>query len=160
MAQLFLINDKVEAALAVLVAAAAGEVQVATGKSASDKEAPPIIICSAEAEGDDDPRGSGNFMVNGSVAIKTSAIPNEDGTEGDSANAEEAIKTANQALVAAVFGALQVIDLAEQLSAAVEGLTVFPASVQFGAPESGRDGKGVWNDVLHFRCYACGSSLS
>ena len=159
MAQLFLISDKVETALAAMVAAVATEAQVVTGKSAEDKQAPPMVICSAEVDGNDDPYGTGNYFVNGTVAIKSAAVPNEDGS-GDAAGQEASLKAANQALVDAVFRVLQVDDLAEQLAAAVSDLTVFPGSVQFGAPESGRDEKGFWIDVLHFRCYACGAGLT
>lgn len=163
MAQLFLLNDKAEAALAQLVTPAAESAQVVTGKSATDKEAPPIVICSATAEDQEDPKGSGNFFVACSVAIKTQAIPNEDGTgapDADPADLAAAVKSDNQELVAAVFGVVMVADLAAKLSAAVDDFTVFPASIIFGAPESGRDAKGVWIDVVHFRCYACGSKLS
>ena len=151
MAQLFLLNDKAEAALAAIVTAAAGTAQVVTGKTATDKEAPPLIICSAAAEEQEDPPHTGNFFVNCSVAIKTGAIVNEDGTapaDADQAALEAAVKAENQALVAAVYGAVMVADLAEQMSEAIDDFTVFPASVVFGAPESGRDGKGVWIDVL------------
>ena len=161
MATLFLLNDKCEAALAAIVTAAAAEAQVLTGKSATDKQSPPVVICSAEAEGEEDPKGTGNFFVNCSVAVKSGAVPNEDGTDNPDAPEADAdqVKAANQALVAAVFGAVCVADLADQMTAAVPDLTVFPASVQFQAPESGRDGHGVWTDALHFRCYACGSRL-
>lgn len=166
MAQFFLLNDKVEAALEVIVRQAVTAVQVVTGKSAAVKMVPPVIICAAEADGQEDPFRSGNFFVNGSVAIKTLAVPDEDGVESSKSNAqssadlEAAVKSDSQDLVASVFGAVCVADLAEQLTAAVPDLTVFPGSVQFGAPESGRDAKGIWNDVIHFRCYACGSRLS
>jgi hypothetical protein len=161
MALLFLLNDKVEAALAAIVVPAAGDAQVVTGKSAVDKQAPPVVVCSAEAQDMDDPPGSGNYFLNGSVAIKSAAVPNEDGTVAaeDLANVEADIKAANQELVEGVFKAVQVDDLAERLSDEVDGLTVFPGSVQFGAPESGRDEKGFWIDVVHFRCYACASEL-
>lgn len=163
MAQLFLLNDKAEAALAAIVMPAAGTAQVFTGKTATDKQPPPVIICSAAAEEQEDPRGSGNFFVNCSVAIKTGAVVNEDGTapaDADQAALAAAVKAQNQALVAAVYGAVMVADLDAQMSEAINDFTVFPASVQFGAPESGRDANGVWIDVLHFRCYACGSALS
>jgi hypothetical protein len=152
---LFLVGDKIEAALVILVSPVVSGVQVLPGKSASDKQPPPVIICSAEEDGDEEPPHSGNFFVNGSVAIKSSAVTNEAGM-GEPAPDP---KSADQALVSAVFGAVRVANLAELLSAAVPDLTVFPVSVIFVGTERGRDKLGVWNDVLHFRCLACGQAL-
>lgn len=163
MAQLFLLNDKAEAALAAIVTPAADGAQVVTGKTATDKQAPPLIICSAAVEEQEDPPHTGNFFVNCSVAIKTGAVVNEDGTAAADAVADDleaAVKAQNQARVVAIYGVVMVADLAEKMSEAIDDFTVFPASVVFGASESGRDAKGVWIDVLHFRCCACGSKLS
>ena len=159
---MFLINDKVEMALAAVVAeAVAGmvpeltrPVRVVTGKASGDVPEPPLIECSAQAEGEDDPRGSGNVWVSASVAVRSSAVPNEDGT-----GTGEDPRVENQALVAAVYAGLATTDLAERLGAAVEGLTVFPGSVMWSAPESGRDKNGVWVDVMHLKFYGCGRRL-
>src|ERR1039458_207906 len=155
MAQYFSLNDKVEAALAVLVAAAApAGTQVLTGKSPQDVSLP-VAICSAEAEGDEDPKGSGNYFVRGMVTVRSSAVINE-----TAAGSDPDPKGTDQGLVSSIFAAVMMADLAEQLTAAGTDLTVFPASVQFGAPESGYGEKGHWIDTLPFRCYACGAALA
>ena len=106
---MFFLNDKLEAALAVIVKPAAGKAQVTTGKSATDKDPPPVIICSAQVEEMEDPRGSGNFFANCSVAIKSSGVPNEEGTapaDSDPAALEAMVKAANQELALDVFEAV------------------------------------------------------
>ena len=156
----FLIGDKVEAALALLVTPVAAGlspgIRVVTGKSETDKVAPPLIVCSAEEDGDEEPKHSGNFFVNCSVAIKCSAVTNEDGNDNPSPNP----KSADQSLVAAVFTILRVSNLDALLTAAVPDFTVFPDSVMHQGTERGRDRAGFWWDILHFRCLACGSSLA
>lgn len=160
---MFLINDKCEEALAAIVAPAVTGVQVLTGKSASDKQAPPVIICSAACDGEADPYGTGNYFVRCSVAIRTNAVADDSSTDSgdelDSIEREAAIKAENQALVESVFAAVQRHDLADLMSEAVAGLLVFPGSVQFEAPESGQGSGGYWIDVLHLRCYGCGQII-
>jgi len=68
-------------------------------------------------------------------------------------------KAKNQELVSAVFEALMVDDLADQLTSAVEDLTVFPNSMVFGAPESGKDEKGAWMDSMGVKMYCCAAAI-
>ena len=151
----FLVSDKVETALAALVADAADSIPVYTGK-ASDEKAAPCVVCSADVAEDEDPQGSGNYYVTATVAVKQSAVTNEDGSDPTA----DSPKAAAQAVSAAIFGAVLVDDLAAQLTAATDDLTVFAGSVHFGAMESGRDESGLWIDSLQVRVYACGASLS
>lgn len=148
----FLLNDKVESALVALVRAAVADtaVSVLPGKDAGTI-ALPCVICAADGDGLEDPIGTGNCWVNATVAIKHAAADEMDEVEA---------KTYMQELVAQVFGAVQVGDLAEKLTAAIEDFTVFPGSVVFGAAESGRDEAGVWVDSLPVRLYCCGQTLT
>src|ERR1051326_1219942 len=155
---LFLLNDKCESALAALVMPAAfavePEINVYPGKSSAER-ALPCVICGADGDGLEDPKGTGNFWMDCYVAIEHGAVPNEDGTSPDGPDP----KVADQALVSAVFGGLMVEDLAAQLSAAGADFTVFPMGVIFGAPEGGRNEDGVWIDRLPIRLYCCGRAL-
>lgn len=162
---LFLLADKSEEALVALVLAiptlntvAGTTLQVLPGKNSEDKLKAPIVVCSAELEEMEDPHFTGNYWVNAMVAIKTEAVTNPDGTDPAATDADT--KEESQSLVELIFTALQVDDLAAQLTAAVDDFTVFPASVQFGAPQGGRDEKGVWIDTMRIRFYACGRSLA
>lgn len=164
MSTFFLPADKAEEALAALVLAiptlntvAGTTVQVVTGKNAGDKDQAPLVVCSAEAEDTDDPPFTGNYWINGMIAIKTPAVTNEDGTEPTKTDDDQ--KAENQSLLALIWAALQVDDLAAQLTAAVGDFTVFPASVQFGGPKGGRDEHGLWVDTLPVRFLACGRAL-
>jgi len=148
----FLLNDKVEAGLVAIVRGAVVDaaVMIVPGKSGGDL-ARPVVICGCDGEGMADPPGTGNFQVNAYVAVEYEVSEGDGGAAG---------KAAMQALVSDVFSAVQVGDLAEKLTAAVADLTVFPTSVQFGAPESERLESGAWVDRLPMRLYACGSALS
>jgi hypothetical protein len=128
---------------------------VYTGKS-SDEKTIPCVICSAEITEDEDPKGTGNWPVRCTVAIKQSGVRNEDGTETDA----DSPRSDTQVNSAEILAVLMVDDLAEQITAAGADLTVFPGSIQFGSAESGRDDTGLWIDSLSFSCYACGSTLS
>lgn len=151
-----LIADKIESALASVVAGVGiTGLNIYTGKS-SEEKALPCAICSAEVNGDEDPIGSGNYFVNWTVAVKQSAVQNEDGSAPDA----ESPKALTQDNSSSIIAAIVVDDLAATLSSAVEDLTVFPGSIVFGAAESGRDESGHWIDAITGRCYACGSALS
>jgi hypothetical protein len=165
---LFLLADKVEAALAAVIAPAVSGLQILTGKSSGTKGPPPAIICVAEEDGDEDPIHSGNFFVNCRVEIKCSEVPNQNGTDDEGAEPPDETegfppderKLRDEALVAAVFSDIRVSDLASRLSAAVADLTVFEGSVVFEGAERDRDEHGVSVDTLRFRCLACGSALA
>ncbi|HEV2350804.1 MAG TPA: hypothetical protein VG028_13265 [Terriglobia bacterium] len=154
----FFLNDKIEEALVAIItqtvpAAALAGVEVLPGKNPGIKSAP-CVICFCDGDGEEDPRGSGNFWVDAGVGIKFYAVANPDGS-GD----EPDPKGANQALISAVFGAIWLSNLDALLSAAVADLTVFPTSVIFQAHSSGRDQDGAWIDELRFKCYCCASAL-
>lgn len=144
-----LVCDELDTALAAVISAAgAGALAaVVPGKNATNKTLP-IVICVSEGDGEDDPKGSGNFWLSAQVIVKSSAV------DGDAPLASD------QALVELVFMALLTADLPEKLTAAARSLTVFPQGVFFGAQESGRDESGHWMDTLPLRVYCCGGRLS
>lgn len=150
----FLLVDKVEEALATLVLDSGVSANVYTGKGSLDKEAP-CVICSAEPEGEEDPKGTGNFFMQGIVTCKGYGVINEDGA-GNPADP----RGDSQTVVATVFAAIQRDDLGAAMNAAVSDLHVFAASPQLQAPESGKDEQGVWIDELRVRLYCCASALS
>jgi hypothetical protein len=169
----FLLADKIEAALAALIAPVVSGPQILTGKSSQEKLAPPIIVCSAEETGDEEPIHWGNFWVGAAVEIKCAAVfaerrarflrpsvpvgPPRDGP-----------KDADQDLVSAVFTAIRVDNLAARLNVIGQDMdfTVFPGSVIFEATVRSREGASgagkdfLWVDRLAFRCLACGSALA
>jgi hypothetical protein len=146
------LNDKIESALVAIISAAVTDltVSVVPGKYAADKTLP-VVICSADGDGPDDPPGTGNFWINATVTVKASA--------SDAASAAQA-KTDQQSLADSVFNALYLDTLAAGLSAAATALTVFRGSVQFSSVESGEDAEGVWLDSVRIRMLACSSSLA
>lgn len=137
--------DRLEEALAVVLAPVVGDVHVATGKDTRDKELP-CVICAAEGDGiEEDPKGSGNFWLTATVMVKTSP---------------KAAKATSQALVSKVYNAIIVDDLPAQLSAAVDDFTVFPNAVIFQSPNSGKTDDDVWQDEFPMRVLCCPSDLT
>lgn len=152
--------DKIDAAYKALIAANLtapefpGAPPVYTGKDSSEKAAP-CIVCATDITGDEDPKGSGNFPVSTTISVKQSAVPGEDGSEPN----PESPKESASGVSAEAFAILMVDDLAAKLTAAGDGLTIFPGSIQFGAAASGQDESGLWVDTLQITALACGSAL-
>lgn len=151
-----LLVDRCEEAFAALLTAPVGALaQVATGKNFEDKTIP-IVICAVDSSAvEEDPKGTGNFWLNWSVAIKTRAIKNATAT-----NPADAPKDTSQTLVSLVMTTLMVDNLPALLSAAVTDFTAFPNGVLFNSPSSGKDEHGIWIDELSGRIYCCPSTLA
>ena len=120
------------------------------GKSSGDK-ALPWVVCAANGEGEDDPKGSGNFWVNVRIMVKTWSATEAGGPDP---------KIADVAFVSNVWTILQVTNLDTQLNAQARNLTVFPTAFLIGAPTREYDAEGSWMDILTIRLYCCNSILA
>src|SRR5882724_446476 len=116
-----LLNYEIEKALASYLSAVLPVgTMVLPGRNPGDKTLN-CVIC--EADGDEqqeDPKSSGNFWVDGVVAIKGSAATDTDGVDPTPADV---------LLAGLVRAALQVADLAGQLNGQGRILTVLPNGV-------------------------------
>lgn len=143
--------NEVESAFVSLVAAGVGSLaNVYPGKFSGDK-ALPWVVCEASGEGEDDPKGSGNFWVNVRTGVKVSAATEAGGPDP---------KIADVSLVSNVWTILQVTNLETQLNAQARNLTVFPTAFIIGAPTREYDETGAWVDILPIRIYCCNSVLA
>jgi hypothetical protein len=161
----YLLSDKLEAAFVVVLDAVAdASALVVPGKNYEDKTfypdqiegEPPqgIVICSASGEGEEDPKGTGNFWIGATIAIKSLSFPNPDGT-----NPADNPKTPNEALVSVVHTALMDDGLSTSLSAAVDDFTVFPQAIIVSAPTRSQDEAGAWVDEIALRIYCCARDI-
>lgn len=159
-----ILADRVEEAFVVIltgpVESVSGSIGLYTGKSSAD-QLYPCVVCVAQGKtgqeaGEEDPVHSGNFWIDAQIIIKHSSAPNPDGAVPPPPDP----KIEDQAIVDAVSSAVMVDNLADLLSNAVSGLTVFPGGVIFQSPEQGTDSKGHWIDTLRIRLYCCGSSIA
>ncbi len=152
----FLINDKAELAFVSVIQDAAANALVRPGKSA-DVKSLPIVICSANGQSEEDPKGTGNFWVEVATEVKSAAFQTEQLPDGGEL---PDMKLRDEALATSVFEALMVDDLPQKLSDATDDFFVFPSGTIVGAPMSGRDESGIWIDSLTIRIYCCGKDLS
>jgi hypothetical protein len=155
---MYLPIDRLEDALVVVaglgVQDAGSPATVVPGRNSGTKGLP-VVICSADPDGQFDPPRSGNGYVNVTVQCKSKAVTNPRGTE----TAEEPEPTPEEkskALARAVWNRLLVDELPELLTAAVEDLTVFPNGVLWGMPRRFEDEEGLWVDEVQGRVYCCG----
>ena len=148
MAESTLVVAKTRAALvAYLTAANIGTDNIYDEKRSGDKATPNVSCGASEAEEDDDLPGTGNFWVTAEVRVKHIAAVDADGVDP---------KPTSEALAKAVLNALEVSDLAEQLSAATPDYAV----QGLGAGEiSSEIDENCWVDVWRRRLYCCASSL-
>lgn len=153
-----LVNDKLEAALVALITPAVAALvpvpDVVPGKDSGDKTLN-VVICDAQGEGEEDPKGTGNFFLDAEIEMRSTAVPNE--TAATPATPDP--KIANQAMVTAVTTVIMVDNLPALLSAAVPNFTVFPNGIIFKGPGRRQDETGAWIDTLGLRAYCCGSSI-
>lgn len=156
----FLLNAKAEDAFVALLTPVAHGIDpssiVVEGTASGERiQSVPYVICDADGEGEEEPRFTGNFWLNVSVRILRSAVQNEDGSNPNAPDPD----IASEALTSAIFGALQVDNLAALLSAAVPDFTVLPNGVRFDAPTSGQNEQGWWIDEMKLKLYCCASSI-
>jgi hypothetical protein len=145
------LNNELEEAFANLIGGAISlEANVYTGKSSGDK-ALPCVICAADGDGEEDPKGTGNFWVRMSITMRASAATLADGVDP---------KPASVQLVSDVHQLVYVDDLPAQLNSQGRTLTVFPQGIIFDAPKSGWDDLGAWVDEISARVYCCASVLA
>lgn len=110
-----------ESAVIAYLTPFAGTANVYEAKNSAEKAAPAVCINAVSAE--EDPPMSGNFWVNLEVSARTIAAVNV----GEAADDP---KTASDALSESIFEALEVDDLADQLSNAETGYVVMGFGVE------------------------------
>lgn len=148
MAQAAMVLSKARAALvSYLQSANVGTSNIYDEKSSGDKAAPNVSCGAHDAAEDPDIPGSGNFYLMLEVRIKYLAAVDTDGTDP---------RPLSQALTTAVFNALEVSDLAAQLSAATVDFAV--QGILDGETDEDVDGD-CWVDVWRRRIYCCASAL-
>lgn len=145
-----LLNEVESAFVSLITTAITTQANVYTGKSSGDKSLP-WVVCEANGDGEDDPKGSGNFWVNVRTMVKVSGATEAGGPDP---------KIADVALVSNVWTVLQVTNLDAQLNAQARNLTVFPTAFIIGAPTREYDETGGWVDILPIRIYCCNSVLA
>jgi hypothetical protein len=145
----YLPNDRLESALAAVMTAAVAALnplpKVYTGIG-TDEKVLQSITCMADGDGEEDPKGTGNFWVMAKVQFRTRPYPDVTADP----------KGARQILLDAGLTALMDSTLPATLSAAVTNLTVFDNGIVYSAVKMGQDAKGAWVDELEMRCYCCG----
>lgn len=120
--------------------------QIVTGKASADKPLP-LVVCEASAA-TEDPPFTGNYWIDFSAIVKTSATVDTDGVDP---------KPADDLLVGIVFNAFQASDLAAQLSASLPDFTCI--GVKDYAQDSTFTGN-AWENTIKFRAWCCGSTLT
>lgn len=155
---MYVIADRAEQAFAALVTPAVAALnpkpQVTTGKASADKVLP-FVICSAGSNGgEEDPYTSGNYWLDVSVEIKSTAVQNQSATNP----ADNPLST-NETILDAVCENLYVTNLNQLLSAAVTDFTCIAIIPESPGREYNVEGS-IWVDTLHFRVYCCASALS
>jgi hypothetical protein len=117
---------------------------VLTGLTASDQVLPVVFFaCNG---GPEDPLGSGNFMMEGELTVKTK-LPKPDSISEHNKN------------VGAVRKSVLTSDLDSRLSAAVPDFTVFADCVWCGQSSESIEGDlAVWTQ--HFKIYCCAAVIS
>lgn len=146
-----ILAQKASEAFATLVMAVAGSVPVIAGENVENR-AIDQIACNAVRD-EETPLDTGNYVVMVSVQIQTNA------TMQPGATVEPA--DTHFALVSAITNALEVDDIASQLTAAADDFTVFPGTVR-PQPEDieGNQVAGAFRNTLNFKLIACASDLS
>lgn len=134
------------ALIAVVATANVGTDNIFNAKASEDKAAP-LVGCDAN-NGREEPVNTGNFWVDLVVEVKT--IGSLDAADSDP-------KTPSDTLVANVIAALEVDDLAAQLSAGTTDFTVFGFGEEKELQEEIQD--DVWITRWMRRAYVCGSSF-
>lgn len=153
----FLLNDKAELAFVstikpAVLAAGLDPGMVVAGK-AYDLKIVPIVICESSGEGEEEPKGSGNFWLDISVQVKTPAFLTDPASQVDP-------KTSGELIVKTVFGTLQVDNLPSLLSGAIADFYVFDNAFLVGSPQRSNDDSGIWTDSITVKIYCCGIDLS
>jgi len=152
----FLLTDKCELAFCAVLETANVPCVIVPGKAEAPKVLP-IVICSAEGEGEEDPKGSGNFWYSVTTSVKHNAYdlqPTPDGQDPPDEKAD------NEAIITAAFQALQVDNLPKLLSDSTDDFFVWPSSCIVGSPQASKDESGIYIDSLTIRIYCCGTDLT
>lgn len=140
------LKNLVETAFATIVAALddlpAGT-NVYTGED-NETQIRPCVVCHCLG-GPEEPQGSGNRMMSVNIIMKSQADQEEE-SDPDTV-------TLHAALVLAIEQGLKVDDLADQLSATMDGFTAFDPVIDEGqsADPTGR----AFTDTQQFRVYCC-----
>lgn len=118
------------------------------GKSATQKEAPCVIVNAIDAV--EDVPGTGNFWVGVEVAVKTMAATDAGGTTDET-------KEDSEALVIEVVDALASDSLPADLTSALADFTCFGVGDDT-SHESGED-EDCWVDTVKLRLLVCARSF-
>lgn len=145
MAEHIILAKVTDALIALLTAANVGA-NVVDGKNSAEKTAPYVGCEAANAE--EDPMGSGNFMVDAMVTVKYIAAVDSDGVDP---------KPAADTLSANVFAVLETDTLAADLSAAIANFTVF--GFMEGKQVSSEEDGDCWVETWRRKIYCAGSSF-
>jgi len=149
MAAVIVLSKTRSALVAFLTAANVGCDRIYDEKSAGDKAAPNVSCGAANAV--EDPPGTGNFWVDAVVSVKTPGAV-------DVGQAESDPKNSSESLCAAVFLALEVDDLAAQLTDIQDDFTVMGIAGEKGHHLE-QDGD-CWVESIAVRLYCCASDFS
>lgn len=146
-----ILAQRASEAFATLVMAVAGSVPVIAGENVENR-AIDQVACNAVRD-EEYPLYTGNFWVMAKVQIQTNASKQP----GATVDPDET----HFAMVTAITNALEVDDIADQLTAAANDFTVFPGTVH-KMPEDieGNQIAGAFRNTLNFKFIACASDLS